>query len=75
MLERGTSEIADIVELAVFSLVELDPARTGPPVLLADRRDGKPLEAAEGPLRLIAPEDARPVRWVRQVASLRVVRP
>ena len=55
---------------AVLSLAELDPALSGRTVLLVDRRDGKPLTDAEGPLRLVAPEEARPARWVRQVRAL-----
>lgn len=58
---------------AVYSLAELDPSLTNRRVLLVDRCDGKPLAADDGPLRLIAPGDARPARWVRQVKSLTVV--
>lgn len=58
---------------AVYSLAELDPSLTDRRVLLVDRCDGKPLDADDGPLRLIAPSDARPARWVRQVKSLTVV--
>ncbi len=55
---------------AVFSWAELDPALSGRTVLLVDRRDGKPLADSEGPLRLVAPAEARPARWVRQVRAL-----
>lgn len=58
---------------AIYSLAELDPSLTDRRVLLVDRCDGKPLGADDGPLRLIAPNDARPARWVRQVKSLTVV--
>jgi len=58
---------------AVYSLAELDPSLTDRRVLLVDRCDGKPLGTDDGPLRLIAPGDARPARWVRQVKSLTVV--
>lgn len=57
---------------AVFSLAELAPGLGGRTVLVADRRDGHPLGAAEGPLRLIVPEDGRPTRWVRQLTTLSV---
>jgi DMSO/TMAO reductase YedYZ molybdopterin-dependent catalytic subunit len=53
----------------VFALPELDPAFTERVVLLADRRDGQPLSAAEGPLRLVVPDEKRHARWVRQVGS------
>lgn len=58
---------------AVYSLAELDPSLSDRRVLLVDRCSGKPLDADDGPLRLIAPSDARPARWVRQVKSLTVV--
>jgi DMSO/TMAO reductase YedYZ molybdopterin-dependent catalytic subunit len=55
---------------AVFALPELSPSFTNALVLLADQRDGKPLSAAEGPLRLVLPGEKRQARWVRQVLSL-----
>ena len=51
----------------VFALPELDPAFTERVVLLADHRDGQPLATAEGPLRLVVPDEKRHARWVRQV--------
>jgi DMSO/TMAO reductase YedYZ molybdopterin-dependent catalytic subunit len=59
---------------AVFALPEIDPASTDRVILLADRRDGKPLSASEGPLRVIVPGEKRHSRWVRQVIVLRVGR-
>jgi DMSO/TMAO reductase YedYZ molybdopterin-dependent catalytic subunit len=59
---------------AVFALPELDASFTDRVVLLADHRDGHPLTAAEGPLRIIVPSDKRPARWVRQVVSVDVLR-
>jgi DMSO/TMAO reductase YedYZ molybdopterin-dependent catalytic subunit len=53
----------------VFALPELDPAFAERVVLLADRRDGQPLSTAEGPLRLVVPDEKRHARWVRQVQS------
>jgi hypothetical protein len=58
---------------AVFSLAELEPTLGNHRVLLVDRCDGQPLGDDEGPLRLIAPEESRPARWVRQVQSITVV--
>ena len=40
--------------------------------LLADRRDGKPLEGSDGRLRLIIPDEKRYARWVRQIVSLQI---
>ncbi|MDQ2855630.1 MAG: molybdopterin-dependent oxidoreductase [Acidobacteriota bacterium] len=59
---------------AVFALPELDPAFTDRVVLLADRRDGKPLAEKEGPLRIVIPDEKRAARWVRQVTSLTIRR-
>jgi DMSO/TMAO reductase YedYZ molybdopterin-dependent catalytic subunit len=58
----------------VFSLAELDPAFTGSEILVADTLDGKPLVANQGPLRIVAPKDARAARWVRMLDRLDVVR-
>jgi len=58
---------------AVFSLAELEPSLGNRKVLLVDRCDGQPLGNDDGPLRLIAPEESRPARWVRQVQSITVV--
>ena len=57
----------------VFALAEVDPAFATREILLADKRDGKPLDAKEGPLRIVAPGDKRVARWVRQVTTLRIV--
>ncbi len=54
----------------VFSLGEIDAKLGKTPVLVADRCDGKPLDAATGPLRLVVPGDARGARSVRQLARL-----
>jgi DMSO/TMAO reductase YedYZ molybdopterin-dependent catalytic subunit len=59
---------------AVFALAELDPAFTDRVILLADRRDGKPLSAREGPFQIIVPGEKKHARWVRQVMKLRVGR-
>ena len=59
---------------AVFSLAEIDPDFTDRKVVLAFRRNGKPLAEAEGPVRLVVPEEKVHTRWVRQVASVEIVR-
>lgn len=60
---------------AVFAIPELDPAFTDHVILLADKRDGKPLADSEGPLRVIVPQEKRQVRWVRQVIGLTICQP
>lgn len=59
---------------AVFALPELDPDFTDHIVLLADRRDGKPLVGDEGPLRIVVLGEKRHTRWVRKVIALRIRR-
>lgn len=59
---------------AVFALGELDPSTGNRQAILADRKDGKPLDDKEGPLRVIVPDDRRPARWVRQVTSIELRR-
>jgi DMSO/TMAO reductase YedYZ molybdopterin-dependent catalytic subunit len=59
---------------AVFALPELDHAFTDRTVILADRRDGKPLAEKEGPLRLVVPDEKREARWVRQVVTFTISR-
>lgn len=57
----------------LYALAELDPGTGNRPVYLVDRCDGRPLDDTEGPLRLIAPGDLRPARWVRQVEAITVI--
>jgi len=54
----------------LFTLPELDSLFTDKAVLLADRRDGKPLSEKEGPLRVVVPDEKRLARWIRQVKSI-----
>lgn len=59
---------------AVFSLAEVDPAFTHNDIIVADALDGKPLLSQQGPMRLVAPKDARGVRGVRLLQRIEVVR-
>lgn len=72
MTEALLVEAADGYKV-VFALAEVDPAFATREIILADSRDGKPLDAHEGPLRIVAPGDKRPARWVRQVTTLRII--
>lgn len=58
----------------LFSLAELDPAFTSNDIVVADTVDGKPLLSHQGPLRIVAPRDARPARSIRMLQRLEVVR-
>lgn len=57
----------------VFSLPEIGADFSDRKVLLADRRNGKPLAESQGPLRLIVPGEKVHARWVRQVRVLELV--
>jgi hypothetical protein len=57
----------------VIALPELDPEFTDKQILLADERDGKPLDDKEGPYRIIIPDEKKMARWVRQVKTLKIV--
>jgi hypothetical protein len=55
-----------------YAIAELDAAFTDQTVLLADRRNGKPLLPDTGPWQIVVPNDRRPARWIRQVNKLEV---
>jgi hypothetical protein len=55
---------------AVFALAEVDPAFHPGEFIVADTMNGKPLDAHNGPFKLIASEDKRPARWVRNLVSI-----
>jgi len=58
----------------VFALGELDAEFGNERVLVADRRDGKPLFGYQGPFRLVCPGDKAGARSVRMLETLEVVR-
>jgi hypothetical protein len=57
---------------ALFSVGEIDPYLSNQTVLVADKCDGKPLPATEGPWRLIVSGDMRHRRWVRSTARIEI---
>ena len=57
----------------IFALVELDKEFTDKQIILADKVDGNPLPVTEGPFRIIAPDDKKAARSIRQVTALKVV--
>jgi hypothetical protein len=59
---------------AVFALAELDPALRDDIAIVTDRCDGAPLDAKDGPFRLVVPGEKRPARWVRQVMAIDLLR-
>ena len=58
----------------VFGLAEVAPQFGNEPVLVADTRDGKPLNGSLGPFRLVCPNDKEGARSVRMLEALDVVR-
>lgn len=57
----------------VFSLAELDSGIVDSEVIVADTLGGAAMGKDLGPLRLVAPREKRPARWVRMVTDIRVV--
>ena len=57
----------------VISLLEIDPATTDKVAIVANRRDGQPLSAKEGPYRLVLPGEKREIRWIRNLQSIHIV--
>jgi hypothetical protein len=58
----------------VFSMGELDAEFGNEPIIVADKRDGKPLFGYQGPLRLVCPNDKAGARSVRMLETLEIVR-
>lgn len=54
----------------IFSLAELDPSFTNRVVILADKKDGKPLADGVGPFRLVVPDENKPARSAHEVTHL-----
>jgi hypothetical protein len=60
---------------AVVALMETDTTFRERPVLLCWQKNGQPLDAHDGPLQVIIPDDQRHARNVRNVQRLTVVVP
>ncbi len=60
--------------VAVVSAVEAALDEKGEKYLIAFDQDGKPLSDEQGPAKLIVPGDSMPVRWVRMISSITLVR-
>jgi DMSO/TMAO reductase YedYZ molybdopterin-dependent catalytic subunit len=58
----------------VFAIAEFDPAFANEQILVADKRDGKPLFEYQGPFRIVIPNDKAGARSVRMLTTLQVVR-
>jgi len=58
----------------VFTLAEMAPEFANEPIVVADKRDGKPLFGYQGPFRLVCPNDKAGARSVRMLQDLEIVR-
>ena len=59
---------------ALFSWGELDPGFGNHAVLIAYAQDGQPLDAKDGPLRLVVPGDGKAGRYVSGLSRLLLLR-
>lgn len=66
-------EAADNYE-AVFGITEFSNDFTDKIILLAEKRDGKPLNENEGFRQIIVPDDKKHGRWVRRVTTIKLVK-
>lgn len=58
----------------VFTLAELEPLFTDNIVILADTKDGKPLDDYAGTMCIIIADEKKNGRWMRQVKSFTIKR-
>jgi hypothetical protein len=75
-------DMADVVMVSAmdgyrvaFSLAETDASIRNETMIVAIAEDGQPLDAKDGPLRLVVEGDARAARSVRMVTAVSMVRP
>ena len=57
----------------VFALAEFDPTVMDSGIVVADKREGQPLGANEGLLRIIVPHDKRATRSLKMLQEIDVV--
>jgi hypothetical protein len=77
----GGHEMADVVLVTasdgytvVLGLAEADPNTRPNRIIVADRADGAPLGAKDGPFKLVVEGDLRPARSARMVREIEVQR-
>lgn len=85
---KGANAMADLRGLAdcvllvrasdgyqvALSAAEVAMDEKGERFLIAFRRDGAPLEASQGPAKLIVPGDPKHVRWIRKIERIDLIR-
>ena len=57
----------------IFGLGEIDPATWANRIIVADRADGAPLSASDGPFRIVVEGDLRPARSARMLTTIEVI--
>jgi len=57
---------------AVFALAELDSDFQDSQVIVADTLNGTAMDEKLGPLRIVAPHDKRPARWVHNLVTITI---
>jgi hypothetical protein len=57
-----------------YSIGEADPGTAKGQVLIADRLDGKPLDARDGPFQVVVESDFRPARSARMVETVQLMK-
>ncbi|RYG71047.1 hypothetical protein EON80_06000 [bacterium] len=55
-----------------FALPELMPSTGARKAFVVWEANGKPLSGKEGPLRLVIPEDKKPMRWIYGVSAIEI---
>ena len=56
-----------------FTLPEVDPEFTSQTIIVAYIVDGIPLPKSEGPFRIVAPNDKKQARWIRELTTIKVL--
>ena len=56
----------------IFTLAELDKDFTDRTIILANKIDGQPLAAGDGPFRIIVKDEKKPARCIKQVTAIKV---
>lgn len=58
----------------VYALPEIDTLFANRIILVADSKNGGPLDDAEAPLEIIVPGEKQHARWIRQLRALKILR-
>lgn len=58
----------------IFAMAEIASEFNDKNIILADMKDGKPLDEKQGKWQIIVPGEKKWGRWVRQVESLKIVK-